>query len=170
MKFIVISDSHGRYERISTVMDMHRDADALIFLGDGIADLDRADAYSRGMTVFAVRGNCDGQSFLHKSKAEEEMTLCFEGYKMFLLHGHTRGVKYSLENAMYAASERGADILLYGHTHDPLEKYVPSENTLLSKPLYIFNPGSLGASGDGWAHFGILEIRTNGILTSCGRF
>ena len=69
MKFIVISDSHGRYERIGTVMDMHRDADALIFLGDGIADLDRADAYSRGMTVFAVRGNCDGQSFLQKSKA-----------------------------------------------------------------------------------------------------
>lgn len=171
MKFIVISDSHGRYERIRSVMDMHRDADALIFLGDGIADLERADDCLRATTVFAVRGNCDSFSPVLRGTPENELLLEFEGYKLFLLHGHTRVVKHSLTNAVCAASERGADVLLFGHTHEPLEKYIPEgESAFLSKPLYLFNPGSLGASSDGYAHFGIIDIRRNGILFSHGKF
>lgn len=171
MKFIVISDSHGRYERITRVMDMHRDADALIFLGDGISDLERAQAYTRGMTVFAVRGNCDSFSPVLRDAPENELLLNFEGYRLFLLHGHTRGVKYSLSNAVCAAAEREADILLFGHTHEPIEKYMPEDDSCLrSKPLRVFNPGSLGASCDGYAHFGIIDIRQNGVLLSHGKF
>ena len=38
MKIIVISDSHGAEFYIKKVLDMHRDADAAIFLGDGVRD------------------------------------------------------------------------------------------------------------------------------------
>ena len=170
MRFLVISDSHGRYERISELLSMHRSIDALIFLGDGLSDLERAGAYESGATVFAVKGNCDWSSFLGTSRAEDEMLLNFEGCRFLLMHGHTRGVKHGLTNAIYAAQERGADILLFGHTHEPLEKYIPDGNEYsLEKPMRIFNPGSLGASGDGWGYFGLIEIRGNDILMSHGK-
>ena len=126
MRLLVVSDIHGRYERLAKLIDSQKGIDALIFLGDGLSDLDRADAYDRGISVISVKGNCDGFSFLGRQSAPEETTVTFEGYKIFMLHGHTRGVKHSLANAIYAAQEREADILLFGHTHEPLEKYLPA--------------------------------------------
>ena len=82
MKLLVVSDTHGRYDRLVRVMQMHRDADALIFLGDGLRDLVRADAYSYPFSVFAVRGNCDGMAFDLGRDIPLEMTLCFEGYRL----------------------------------------------------------------------------------------
>ncbi len=172
MKLIVVSDIHGRYERLSALLDMHRDADALIFLGDGLRDLGRADVYSIGISVISVRGNCDGYSFFGEQGTPEELCQSFEGFRFLIMHGHTKGVKSSLEPAIAAAAARDADVLLYGHTHAAEERYLPegSEHALgvLTKPLRIFNPGSLGASGDGRAHFGLIEIRNGGILMSHG--
>ena len=167
MKLLVVSDTHGRYERLSMLLDMHSDADALIFLGDGLNDLGRADAYDRGMSVIAHRGNCDGLVFLgHYAGIETSQS--FEGFKFFMLHGHTRGVKSGFYGAAVAAVNKDADLLLFGHTHKAIEKYLPEgtdiEGTLLKKPLRIFNPGSLGDSGS----FGIIDIRGENILMSHG--
>ncbi len=166
MKLIVVSDIHGRYERLISLMDMHSDADVLIFLGDGLRDLDRAGANDYGFTVFSVRGNCDGMSFLSYAPAPEELVFSLGGYRFFALHGHTRGVKQSYERAVNASLEKEADVLLFGHTHIPEEKYISFDDG--TKPVHIFNPGSLGASGDGKAHFGLVEIRNGGILFSHG--
>ena len=170
MRLLVISDSHGRYERISELVAMHKNIDALIFLGDGLSDLDRAGVYDEQFAVFAVKGNCDGLSLFGRAASPSESVLELEGYRFLLMHGHTRGVKHSLTNAVYAAMEANADVLLFGHTHDPIEKYIPADSEYsLCKPLYLFNPGSLGASGDGWGYFGLIEIRRNGILMSHGK-
>ena len=169
MKFLVISDVHGRYERISELLRMHRDIDALMFLGDGLGDLERAGAYEAGITVFAVKGNCDWNSFLRSERVEDELVLNFDGYRFLLMHGHTRSVKSTMTNAIYAARERGADILLFGHTHESVEKYLPTESDYsLDKPLWVFNPGSL-ASSDGFGHFGLIEIRGKNVLMSHGK-
>lgn len=173
MKLIVVSDSHGRSDRLAAVMDMHRDADALIFLGDGLRDLDRADAYSYGFTVYSVVGNCDGFSYLRPAnQSPEEITLSFEGFRIYMLHGHTRAVKNGIDRAVAAANSKGADILLYGHTHVGAEKYCPEGSEFpfgkLERPLWIFNPGSLGASADGKGHFGLIQIRNGSVLTSHG--
>jgi predicted phosphodiesterase len=85
-----------------------------------------------------------------------------------MLHGHTRGVKSGLESAIYAAAEREADVLLFGHTHELEDKYMPEGGTL-KKPLRIFNPGSLGSSYDGRGHFGLIQIKGGQILTSHGK-
>lgn len=171
MKLIVVSDIHGRYDRLLQLLDMHKGADALIFLGDGLSDLTRADAYSKGMSVIAVRGNCDGFSFFGED-APTEICQSFEGFKFFMTHGHTKRVKGGLDEAIAAAEARKADVLLYGHTHIPMEKYLPEDSRYafgtLVKPLRIFNPGSLGASEDGKGYFGLIEIRDNGILMSHG--
>ena len=42
MTFLIVSDTHGRYERLRQLCEKYPNADALIFLGDGLSDLDRA--------------------------------------------------------------------------------------------------------------------------------
>ena len=170
MRLLVISDSHGRYERISELIGMHKNIDALIFLGDGLSDLDRAGVYDERFAVFSVKGNCDGISLFGRGETKSESVLELDGYRFLLMHGHTRGVKHSMTNAIYAAREASADVLLFGHTHEAIEKYIPADSEYsLDRPLYLFNPGSLGASGDGWGYFGLIEIRKNGILMSHGK-
>jgi predicted phosphodiesterase len=100
------------------------------------------------------------------------MTICFDGIRLFFLHGHTRSVKNGMTRAVLAARSKDADVLLFGHTHVPTDTYIPEETgddgNVIYKPLRIFNPGSLGASGDGAAHFGLIEIRNGSVLTSHG--
>ena len=58
-RVIVVSDSHGAVDSLRWVMT-HEKADALVFLGDGLRDLDDAmDARPKGLRVYRVRGNCD---------------------------------------------------------------------------------------------------------------
>lgn len=61
------------------------------------------------------------------------------------VHGHKYGVKRSLETLKAAARKKGADILLYGHTHERFCSYEDG--------LYIMNPGSTSCPRDcGKAH------------------
>ncbi len=160
MKLLVVSDTHGKRERLRCVMDMHKDADALLFLGDGLADLWRADAENYPFALFRVKGNCD--SFL-SANTPEELTLTLGNFKFLMLHGHTRGVKHSVQRAALAAAEAEADVLLYGHTHMRCEQYIPESAG--SKALYLFNPGSLG---DSEASYGLIEIHRGQMLFSHG--
>ena len=69
--------------------------------------------------------------------------------------------------AIYRALELEADILVYGHTHVPVDYCLrpddPRLDLALTKPLTVFNPGSLG---DGDGSFGTITIRRGQIL--CG--
>lgn len=167
MKLLVVSDTHGKHARLSGLLDMHADADALIFLGDGLGDLWRADAYQRGMSVISLKGNCDGFSFFGDD-APTELCQTVGGFKFFMLHGHTRSLKSGFDKAVAAAAAREADVVLFGHTHLALEKYLPEGEdvggTLLKKPLRLFNPGSLGEKGE----FGLIDIRNGQMLMSHG--
>ena len=66
------------------------------------------------------------------------------------------------------AASRGADVVLFGHTHTAYEEiYQKGEKlgrTVLEKPLYIFNPGSIGDDGC----FGTVEIRDGKMLFGRG--
>lgn len=173
MKLIVISDTHGRPSRILEVLRRQPSYDALIFLGDGLRDVEYVSNEIHGL--YAVRGNCDAfSSSLSLSNGVcEELFLKFCEYNIMITHGHKYGVKRGIEVAAEAAVSKGADLLLYGHTHTPMEKYIPEGetvgNVILPKPLRIFNPGSLGEKGDGEATFGVVEIRGSSILMSHGR-
>ena len=169
VKLLVISDSHGRADRVRELASRHKDVEAILFLGDGIRDLELIDSVAT-RAVCAVRGNCDMFSLFSVEKNEfpEERSLVFGESHILMMHGHTRGVKGGLDNALSYAYSRGADILLFGHTHMPFEKYFPEGSVIggitLERPMYAFNPGSLGESS-----FGYIEIRGKDILLSHGR-
>ncbi|MBR7185036.1 MAG: metallophosphoesterase [Clostridia bacterium] len=163
MKLLVLSDSHGRRDAVRRVLDLHADADALIFLGDGLRDL--PDALP--MPLHAVRGNCDSAIFDLPS-APDEQTLCLGGRRIAALHGHTRAAKAGFGRLLALGVEQNADIVCFGHTHAPHEQYIPAGETFfgqpLARPLYLFNPGALL---DG--RFGLIELRPGGILLSHGQ-
>ena len=161
MKFLVISDVHGRYERISLLLKMHRDIDALMFLGDGLGDVERAGAYESGISVFAVKGNCDFSAYIRGVPVSRAETLDF-GWRIFITHGDAYGVKSGYDTILQAGVSRGADIVLFGHTHQPLEYYDSSTG------VYLFNPGSISREYGG-ASFGIITLGNGEPLFSHGK-
>ena len=167
MKLLVMSDSHGASMNITCALRAHPDADAAIFLGDGAADfMQRRDAYP-SVAFIAVAGNCDiGVGAAYGLRASEQMTL--EGRRIFCTHGHAYSVKGGVGQLVSAARSRGADIVLFGHTHTPLERYIPEDEE--GGALYLVNPGSIGGRGeDGRCTYAIVTIRDEGILISHGQ-
>lgn len=167
MRFLVASDSHGK---VSNLLDMCRrahtlrfPADGLIFLGDGLSDL----SYLSGvdLPILSVAGNCD----FFSSGAEREGLCTFDGYRIFYAHGDRFSVKSGETRIVAYAASKGADIVLYGHTHLPSEHFYGAGEEIggvvLQKEIRVLNPGSVGDShGYGGAGYGVLELTSSGVL------
>ena len=139
MKLLVFSDSHGMPLYMRETLEKHRDVDAVIFLGDGQNDFQM------------MRGNCD----LGCADVPVREILDLDGAKIFCTHGHLYHVKSGLYTVVCAAREAGANLLLFGHTHEALETY--------DDGLYILNPGSCSGFR---ATCGLVDISPAGILTN----
>lgn len=160
MKCLVFSDSHGSTYFVKQVLDMHPDAEAVIFLGDGLGEIDMLRAGYPEKFWIAVRGNCDFYCSFQGLPAKKTETVRLSGYTVTATHGDLYGVKYGMGGLVSLAKETCADIVLFGHTHIPFEKYISD----YEKPFYLFNPGSISsASGS----FGVIELG-KGVLLSHG--
>ena len=116
-RVIVVSDSHGDLAALREAFEMAKRAgriDIAVFLGDGMREFDqlRPELMAERITCYAVPGNNDWSS--HEPF---EITFMVGRVRFFACHGHTRHVKYGLERLYYTASEREAQVALYGHTH-----------------------------------------------------
>ncbi len=159
---LILSDSHGRVDLLRRIADMHRDADSIVFLGDGIADIRACERYL-DRAIWQVAGNCDVLTSLF-SDVPLEQTVFFGGRRILLTHGHRHGVKGGLGNLISYARIKEYDIVLYGHTHEPAERYLGDS----TRPLYLFNPGSVSSSRTGAPSYGLLQIQDHQILLSHG--
>ena len=149
MKVLVLSDSHGRPDALRRAIEAEN-PHAVLFLGDGVADAEKMREEYPALPIFTVPGNCDWGSL-----DEPERLIELDGVRILMLHGHTRGVKYDGTRAYYAAKEIDADVLLYGHTHQPVVDY--------DGTTYTMNPGSIRYTGT----YGVLVI-DSGKVTDCG--
>ena len=166
MELLVVSDSHGCVENIQSALERQlKTPDAVLFLGDGARDLDRL--FLCDTPLWAVRGNCDWASSDFADRTER--LLCLEGHTILLCHGHEWGVKGGLGALIAHAAEVGADVVLFGHTHTPtLQTIAAGEQvgkTTLSRPMYLFNPGSIGYEGS----FGTLTVKGESLLFGHGK-
>ena len=166
MKLLVFSDSHGRDDGMRRALALHPDAEGVFFLGDGAREATALAELDRSRFFIGVRGNCDGLLFglLGGSELREEEEITLMGHKILLLHGHTVGVKGGLGGIISCARRRDADLVLFGHTHEPLEQYLSDGE----KPLYLFNPGSISRPNRGAPSYGIVTLTEGGILLSHG--
>ena len=151
LRLLVVSDVHGRTAALERVLELHPTAD-VIFLGDGLREVEDAAArYSRRRFIL-VPGNCDWSSQLPATRVE-----LLGGKRFFITHGHKYGVKYGLYTLEQAAREWQADVVLFGHTHTPYEAYEDGR--------YFLNPGSLGYEES----YGYVDVTSAGILTGTAR-
>lgn len=154
MKILVMSDSHGRRDLVEKYIRQNSQAEVVIHLGDYVDDFEGMRFNFSDRMFINVRGNCD---FNRDVPLVQIVT--FDGVKIFLAHGHTYGVKYSLHTLMKAARNEEAQICLYGHTHESYNKYHDG--------LYVMNPGSLAyPRGSSYASYGLIEICPQGIITN----
>lgn len=143
---LVLSDSHRDYVSLAEALRLHREADAVFFLGDGESDL-KMPSVERALTAkkyTAVCGNCD-----YASELPKELRLPMAGKIFFALHGHTRAVKSGLEMLAEAARAQDADIVLYGHTHIPRAERLDG--------IWFLCPGSIRDGA-----YGIVDITDKG--------
>lgn len=146
MRILVFSDSHGTGRYIRNALMLHKNASAVIHLGDGERDMYGMDDLLEGKTVIQVCGNCDFASMLPFNE-----TVILGGVKIFCSHGHTEYVKHGTSAFREKARSLGARIALYGHTHESVTDY--------SDGLYVMNPGSAR-----YGEYGAIDITPSGIM------
>jgi uncharacterized protein len=125
LRVLILSDTHGRTDRIEQVVRQVGRYDVMLHAGDHAEDV--LDSYKKAVTIC---GNCDPDGLC---ATEQDVSLL--GVRGLLVHGHLLQVKTSPLSLMYKAVEREAQIAVFGHTHTP---------TLLIEAGRVFlNPGSL---------------------------
>ena len=173
--YLIISDTHGKISRINELVEYrqkllkHGEVLNLIFLGDGLSDLFSCKEYDN-IIVHAVRGNCD--AYDRYSPFGEEIPLyrsIYVGkYKVFITHGHAFSVKESKDELCREAAARGADIVLFGHTHVGMLEYIKKGSIRgVDRDFALFNPGALS---DFYGSFGNLSVSDDGFLLSHGKY
>lgn len=153
-RILVVSDTHGKTERLRELIAKNSPLSMLIFCGDG----EGLEQSIRGMVgedceLHMVRGNNDYASRL---PLEEEFML--GPYRVMLAHGHRYGVGMSLTRLAEEAYARGCAYVFFGHTHIPCSCQCCGVTCL--------NPGSLSypRQADRKPSFLLLEQEETGQL------
>lgn len=158
MKLLVFSDSHSKSAKIKEAIEMHRAmCDAIIFLGDGVRDIEYIKEEYSHIPFFVVKGNCD----IMAANIMEETVLSLGEVRIFITHGHLYGAKGGYGRLAYRARELEADAVFFGHTHNAFDDVceVGGQN------IRLFNPGSIGYNGS----FGVVNISGSVLITSHGK-
>lgn len=128
MKVLIVSDTHKCNGNFYKVLGEQK-PDLVIHCGDAEGSEDELEA-AADCPVRIVLGNNDFFSHLPR-----ELTLDIGSYKVWVVHGHNYYVSMGNERLKREASDRGFDIVMYGHTHRPV---VDAEGDVIA-----VNPGSL---------------------------
>lgn len=159
MQILVISDTHGRSDRLRQAVLMHENADYIIHCGDGERECDEllSEIPALAPKLYFVRGNCD-----HSSRSPELMTLDLPfSHRAVITHGHRYLTGSFRENLVRLARSQDADIVLFGHIHTRVDETLAG--------VRLFSPGSAALPRDGQPPaFGLIDVFESGFLTSHG--
>ena len=160
MRLLVASDLHGSPEAAAFLRRRCEELlpDMLVLLGDYLYHGPRNPLPSSygppsvvsvfadfDTPIVAVRGNCDAYS---RSDAEENLLFNADGVRIFMTHGHRYNVKLGYESLANAAHFSGAQLALFGHTHEA--------DFLRMGDVTLFNPGSAGM---GRQTYGMITVK-----------
>lgn len=145
MRIGIFSDCHRETDPL--IQALKEDpVDLLIGLGDYVSDgQDVAEALD--LPLLQVRGNGDWAS-----RERDYRVLEMEGFRLYLCHGHHEKVKGDLMTLAYTAQDHGADLALFGHTHQACDEVWGG--------VRLVNPGSAGAPNYGQsATYLVMDIK-----------
>lgn len=150
MRILVVSDTHGDMNTLLKAVKAQPKAEIIVHCGDGDAQVQMLQQLYKDKMIVGVRGNCDWSSWLPATE-----TLNVLGKKIMITHGHLYNAKVGYYQLMCAAREEKADIILFGHTHQPMTYYEDG--------LYMLNPGSCHGY---MASYGYVDIMENGDIVT----
>ena len=151
MRVLIVSDSHGRNVYLNKAIEEAGKFDLFLHLGDLEGSEDFIEAFVE-CPIEMVSGNNDYFSDIPREKMIE-----VEGYKIFMTHGNRYGVHAGVTQLREVGIEKGADIILFGHTHHP---YIEEEDVILINPGSITHP----RQEDRIPTYAIMEIGEHGQL------
>lgn len=149
-RILIVSDTHRQHRNLDIALRQAGKIDLLLHMGDVEGGEDYIEAVAE-CPVRIVAGNND---FFSRLEREEEFVL--EGLRIFMTHGHYYYVSVGSERLKEEGLARGADIVMFGHTHKPMLD--------IGEDITVLNPGSLsyprqeGRRGS----YIIMEIDDNG--------
>lgn len=132
MKALIVSDTHKRDANLRAVIRKESPFDIMIHLGDTEGSEIYFNDWVRNdrCFIYTVRGNND---FFSVSPSERIVRI--GKYKVLLTHGHMYGVSMTTERLREEAKARGANMVMFGHSHRP--------HLTRQDGLIVLNPGSL---------------------------
>ena len=142
MKILVLSDVHGLVSYAERMVEREQ-PDEVIFLGDGLRDIEQSARFFPKVRFHFVKGNCDFAG------EKEEQCITLGGKSIYFTHGHRYNVK--MERALNYitlrahAAQLGADIALFGHTHQP--------DLVFMSGICMMNPGAVMAG-----KYGVIDL------------
>ncbi|MDN5351097.1 MAG: uncharacterized protein PWQ12_13 [Clostridiales bacterium] len=154
MRALIVSDTHGQIRSVTDWMEAQAETfDEIWHLGDYDRDAEGFKALCH-LPVYSVKGNCD-----LGSSGREHIILERMGKRIVLTHGHLERVKGGLTTLYVFARSQEADLICFGHTHQPVIFHEDG--------IYLFNPGSPTLPRLGMPRtVGIAEINEKGIHLS----
>ena len=150
MRILAVSDSHGDVDSL-LAMAQRETPDIIFHTGDCVKDARELERISGIPTVY-VPGNND-----YSVGMPDELELELEGWRLLLLHGHTRGVLLGKGSMLGLARAKSADAVFFGHTH---------KASLEQKDgIYLINPGQASKKGGRGipGSYAVAELTENGI-------
>lgn len=129
MKIIIVSDTHRSHRAYTSMIDKEGEIDMLIHLGD----VEGGEYYIEETAMCPVHMVAGNNDFFTPLQTEEEFYI--GNKKVFITHGHHYHVSRGLQRLIAEGARRGADIVMYGHTHRPA---IEQEGNMM-----ILNPGSI---------------------------
>ncbi|WP_100011506.1 metallophosphoesterase family protein [Lentibacillus sediminis] len=133
MKVTVIADTHMpkmAKELPARLVQELNTTDLIIHAGDWNS-IDVLQCLAAYAPVKGVYGNVDSEEIIEQFPERE--ILHISGHKIGVVHGHGTG-KTTEKRALDAFSEDVVEMIIFGHSHIPMVKYV--------KKILLLNPGS----------------------------
>ena len=130
MKVLIVCYIHGREQNLAEALEQTGPIDQLIHLGDVEGGAEHIRELAGDAPAAIIAGNND---FFCDLPNERIFTI--GGHRIFMTHGHGYFVHSGTLYLKREARKKGADIVMFGHTHKP---YMEEDNELL-----VLNPGSL---------------------------
>ncbi|MBE7047929.1 MAG: YfcE family phosphodiesterase [Ruminococcaceae bacterium] len=131
MKILLLSDSHGKTDRIDEVLTQCVKPDILVHCGDIDNDCDYLQfIVPHHVPIVAVCGNNDWYSNRPYYTIET-----IGGVRTYITHGHQERVKFGVEGLLHAAKKFNCKMVLFGHTHQAIHETIDG--------IDLINPGAL---------------------------
>lgn len=150
MRVLIVSDTHGKHYNLDRALEEAGKIDMFIHLGDVEGGEDYIEAVVE-CEKHIVAGNND---FFSQLPREDEFYI--GNKKAFITHGHNYSVSMTKEQILEVGKVRGADIVMFGHTHQPY--FEQKDGITLLNPGSLSYPRQIGRKGS----YMLLDVKPDG--------